>query len=116
MEWMDSWPADGLAVGFQLWVDGFARVLAVAVLAMLFVVVLCGVLDSRGTAKGRRRFWCPLARREVEVEFETRGLLHGPASVKRCSAFETATSISCRRRCLDASFRRQWEHPLARVA
>lgn len=45
-----------------------------------------------------------IRRREVEVEFETRWL----------SGFHdvVAVPIRCRRRCLDATFRQQWEPPL----
>lgn len=62
----------------------------------------------------RRRFWCAWSRREVEVEFETRGLpgFRRVVTVRSCSAFDPPTAIECRRRCLDAAFRRQWEPPL----
>lgn len=62
----------------------------------------------------RRRFWCAVSRREVEVEFEERGFpgFRGAVAVKSCSAFDPPVAVSCQRRCLDATFRRQWEPPL----
>ncbi len=58
----------------------------------------------------RVKFWCALAEREVEVEFETRGVpgLRQPCGVRSCSVFDPPTGIQCHRRCLDAQFRRQW--------
>jgi universal stress protein A len=58
-----------------------------------------------------RRFWCAEHRREVEVEFEMRGLpgFRSPVAVRSCSAFEPGAAIDCSRRCLDPSFRLQWE-------
>ncbi|HET7876933.1 MAG TPA: hypothetical protein VFN71_15525 [Methylomirabilota bacterium] len=55
-------------------------------------------------------FWCPQANREVEVEFEYRGLpgLRRPVAVRRCSVFDPPTAVQCRRQCLDGEFRRQW--------
>jgi hypothetical protein len=58
-----------------------------------------------------RRFWCPLVRREVEVEFATRGWLglRRPAAVRRCSVFNPSEAVHCDRRCVEASFRKQWD-------
>ncbi len=58
--------------------------------------------------------WCALARCDVDVEFELRGIpgLRGPRAVRTCSAYEPPTAIVCGRRCLDADFRRQWEPAL----
>jgi hypothetical protein len=59
-------------------------------------------------------FWCALVGREVEVEFEVRGIpgLREPSTVRSCSAFEPQTAVVCGRRCLDAGFRRQWQPAL----
>ena len=46
----------------------------------------------------------------MEVEFETRRILgfSGRVGVSGCSAFESAETVACRRRCLEAQFRRPW--------
>jgi hypothetical protein len=63
-----------------------------------------------------RWFWCPLVRREVEVEFEHRGPLGLRRScVMRCSVFDPSSDVTCRRRCVNAGFRNRWEWPV-RVA
>lgn len=66
------------------------------------------MLFSRATR--RRRFWCALSRREVEVEFEEWGLpgLRQPVAVRSCSVFDPPTAVTCGRRCLDPVFRHQW--------
>jgi hypothetical protein len=62
----------------------------------------------------RRRFWCALRNRDVEVEFETKAVLGFPrtAGVKRCSAFEEPDKVVCGRHCLESKFRRQWPYAL----
>lgn len=62
----------------------------------------------------RHRVWCALVEREVEVEFEERGIpgLKVQSGVKTCTAFEPPTAVVCRRRCLDVAFRRQWSPSL----
>jgi hypothetical protein len=54
-------------------------------------------------------------RREVEVEFLERWVLgvRRSSTPDRCSAFEVPTALECARRCVDRSFRHQWESPLA---
>ena len=66
---------------------------------------LCGTVRRRGC------FHCPLMRRAVEVEFLERWLLGARCSARpnRCSAFEVPTAIECQRRCMDRSFRHQWD-------
>ena len=56
-----------------------------------------------------RRFWCGIEKQEVEVEFETKRFLGFPrlVGVKRCSAFDEPEKVTCGRRCLDSTFRRQ---------
>jgi hypothetical protein len=58
----------------------------------------------------RRKFWCALVEREVEVQFEEHGLpgLRWQYAVKSCSAFDPCSDVQCRRRCVDIAFRRQW--------
>ncbi len=59
-------------------------------------------------------FWCALTERNVEVEFETPGILglRRPCRVRNCTAFEPPMTVACGRRCLDSAFRRQWPPPL----
>lgn len=61
----------------------------------------------------RRRFWCAQMQREVEVEFVGRRAIPGSAmaGVRRCSAFEPAEAITCRRACVDSLFRSRWPAP-----
>jgi hypothetical protein len=77
-------------------------------------VLLLLALAGRFSPVARRHFWCALAERDVEVEFQTRGLLPFPrlAVVRRCSAFDPPTAVACDQRCLDPGFRRQWAPPL----
>ncbi len=107
-----SWPSDGLDVWFQEWVEGFVVVYAEIAVTLLVVVVVVAILRSLGIATVRRNFWCHLAGRDVEVEFERHGPFRALASVRSCTAFEDSAPISCRRRCVDANFRRQWEPAL----
>jgi len=62
----------------------------------------------------RRHFWCALERREVEVEFEERGLpgFRRQLAVRSCSVFDPPTAVACGRRCLESAYRRQWDTPL----
>ena len=62
------------------------------------------------SALRRRRLWCALVEREVEVEFEERGLpgLRWQYAVQTCTAFDPPAHVECRRRCLDVAFRRQY--------
>jgi len=64
--------------------------------------------SSRGAM--RHRFWCALARREVEVKFDVHRVagLRWTTAVRACSAFDPPTAVACARRCRDATFRRQW--------
>jgi hypothetical protein len=112
MELMGPVPTDGLDLWMQLWVEGFVRFFSATLVVWLVAFGALVILGAWGTLTVRRRFWCRLAGREVEVEFGTRGLVPSIASVKQCSVFETGTAIACSRRCLDARFRRQWEPAL----
>ncbi len=92
----------------RVWIQGLRDIVVVG---LLFLFPLA-VLFSRTTR--RRRFWCVQSRREVEVEFEEHGLpgFRRAVAVKSCSVFDPPTAVSCRRRCLDPAFRRQWEPAL----
>ncbi len=113
MEWTRPLAEEGLDVWFQLWLDGIVAFVA-AVLAMGLVVLVSSAIVSTCTSAptARRRFWCSHAGREVEVEFTVRGLWRTPVAVQSCSTFEGGAAIECRRRCLDAAFRQQWEPAL----
>jgi hypothetical protein len=88
------------------WVQSAADIFAWAVLSgglvITMVALLVLVLVTRVVR--RRRFWCAPANRDVEVEFEERGLLgfRRRTAVLSCSAFECPGEISCRRHCLSA--------------
>ncbi len=105
MDWALGWTG---AEFREAWIRSFPDVLGWGLLVALLFLVLLIVLFSRGTR--RRRFWCIESRREVEVEFEERGFpgFRRPVAVKSCSIFEPPAVIGCRRRCLDAEFRRRW--------
>jgi hypothetical protein len=105
MDWIEAWPDEAEAVALT---QGIADAIGWEALASLLVLVPLLVFFSRGAR--RRRFWCAHERREVEVEFEERGLPGLPCavSVKTCSVFDPPTAIGCARRCVDAQFRRQW--------
>lgn len=110
MEPLGEWPMNGVEtvtmvtgfVEFLVWAQGLA-------LLALALIVFLHCRPSRS-----RRFWCALARRQVEVEFDRRGLpgLRRAVGVSRCSVFEPPEAITCGRRCLDPTFRRQWEPAL----
>ena len=113
MEWMGVEPVDApFALWFQAWIEGFLRFITASLVNVLLVVIAVAIVGAWAAVSVRRRFWCRLAQRDVEVLFERRGLLRRLASVRSCSAFEPATCVSCGRRCLDASYRRQWEAAL----
>ena len=100
--------ADGWSVE-EAWVRSAADVLAWTILSwgvgLAMVALLMLVLVTRVVR--RRRFWCAPALREVEVEFEERGLLgfRQSTAVLSCSAFECPGEISCGRQCLRAEGR-----------
>ena len=98
-----------VAERWDTWIDAWIRsCLPVVVIPLAVVIVLAVVVAATEPRIIRRRFWCALHRREAEVHFAGRGLLPGPRAVLSCSVFEPCHAITCRRRCLDASYRRQW--------
>jgi hypothetical protein len=113
MDWTMTSSSESLSL-----VTGAADILEWAALAALLFVLPLTVLFSR--AVRRRRFWCSAAQREVEAEFEERGVpgLRRAVAVRRCSVFEPGEAVHCRRRCLDSDFQRKWEPalPVGRLA
>jgi len=108
---------DGMGIGIGegvVFVEGLADIFIVAQLASLLLVgVLLGSACQAylcGTVQRRRCFRCPLARREVEVEFLEHWFLgvRQAAVPTHCSAFERPAAIACGRRCADRAFRTQW--------
>ena len=99
MEWArwlwETSPDGGVAGPTEL----VGRALLVASLALVPLLVF---LPRRVQ---HRRFWCPVRRRDVEVEFEEAGLpgFRQAVAVKSCSAFDPPTAVRCRRRCLDGN-------------
>jgi len=100
--WFQS-VADVAAWTFPLWIGRGALVVLVP-LALAHTV-------------RRHTFWCRDAGRDVEVEFEERGLpgFRRALAVRTCSRFDPACAVDCRRRCLDPDFRSKWEPALART-
>ena len=108
MDWPSVWSDE--AVVAAAWTQGITDALGWGMLAALVFLVPLVVLFSRVIR--RRRLWCAQNRREVEVEFEERGLpgFRYAVSVRSCSVFDPPTAVECRRSCLDADVRRQkWE-------
>jgi hypothetical protein len=104
----------GLAGGWDTALDSWIRTcLPIVALPLIVVIVLVAIVVATEPRTLSRRFWCALYRREAEVRFATRGLLPASCAVLSCSVFEPGTAIACHRRCLDASYRRQWAAPLA---
>lgn len=103
MEWLGQWSGAGAE---EAWIQGFTDVFAWGLVGAL--LILAPLLALLPGAVERRRFWCPLSRREAEVEFEVRGLpgWRRPVAVRSCSVFDPPTAVVCRRRCLDPAFRR----------
>jgi hypothetical protein len=66
------------------------------------VVLLAGLL-RRTTIW--RAFWCPFARRSVEVRFVREGFngVSHVVEVQSCSAFRPSSQVRCAKRCLEAA-------------
>ena len=85
--------ADAMGWGSFAWAVGFA------LLALLLTIFARRVVR-------RRAFWCPGAAREVEVDFEDRGLFgFRRRGVLACSAFERPGEVTCERHCVHADGR-----------
>jgi len=87
--------------------DGVWWVLVIWALMVLGVLLLTLLVVD--PALKRRRFVCVEAGREVEVEFEERGLagLRRAVAVRSCSVFEPPSAVECRRACLSRDVRLQ---------
>ncbi len=78
------------------------------------IVLLVGFALLLFLPRSRRRLWCGVQRRVVDVEFEECGLpgLRLACDVKSCSAFDPPTAVACERWCLDRACRRRWDATL----
>jgi len=74
------------------------------------IALLVGFALQLFLPRSRRRLWCGVQRRVVDVEFEECGLpgFRLATDVKRCSAFDPPTAVACGRWCLDRACRRRW--------
>lgn len=89
MDWVMSYGWTGMVSwGLMAWAVGAALVVLLATLA--------------ASRPARRHSWCEQAGCEVDVEFEEHGVpgLRRFIAVRRCSAFEPTTAVTCRRSCL----------------
>lgn len=92
----------------EVWVRSVADVLGWTVLGwgVVFATAALLMLVLVTRVVRRRRFWCAGADRDVEVEFEERGLLgFRRRTLLSCSAFECPGEITCRRQCLKSETR-----------
>jgi hypothetical protein len=101
---MDWWAVDVPPAYYEINVDATRAGAAVPTewvapwLAVVILAVAAGLVLSR---RRRRSFWCPLAEREVVVDFRW-------GHPRTCTAFEDPRAIACARRCTDSAFRNQW--------
>jgi hypothetical protein len=115
VEWIEP-PWAGQAAAdewFRAWIGVFTEFAVDALVIVCAVVLALAIVSWYGVTYVRRRFWCRLVDRDVEVEFAKRGPFRRLAAVARCPAFEDGTAISCARRCLDPGFRGQWQPALS---
>ena len=92
----EAWAESATMVGWGVLIwAGVAATLAVLLLPIATQAVR------------RRRFWCARAQREVEAEFEERGLIgfRRAVAVLSCTVFDPPTQVRCRRSCLDQDVR-----------
>ncbi|HUF35573.1 MAG TPA: hypothetical protein VMN37_06460 [Gemmatimonadales bacterium] len=89
--------------GVQSLADAFGWATLIALIILVPLVVIFARMIHR------RRFWCGLSERDVEVEFEESGFpgFSWASVVRSCSAFDPPTAVTCERRCVDAGFRRR---------
>jgi hypothetical protein len=105
MEWMGPEQGSTLDAWMQQWIEGFLRVGGMTFLAVAVAFALVAVLGAWGVVLVRRRFWCGVMDREVDVEFVSRGSTPRFVAVKSCSAFHPPTAVSCDQRCVDPQCR-----------
>ncbi len=103
-----DWPVESLGWDIQeAWVQSAANALAWGIFGWGVLVGVLVLLTMWAIRVRRRRFWCEGVQREVEVDFEERGLpgFQRPTAVLSCSVFDPPTAVSCRRECLDPDAR-----------
>lgn len=110
MDWPME-PAVNLDMAWTAWLQGVANLTAWTIplwITLALLVVLIPLVVARTVR--RHGFWCRLAGREVEVDFEERGLpgFRRALAVRACSRFDPAGAVDCDRRCLDPDFRCKW--------
>ena len=90
-----------------VWVEGTVNAMAWAIFGWGLLVATVLLLSMLGMRTRRRRFWCAGAHRDVEVEFEERGIpgFRKVVAVLTCTAFDAPSDVSCNRRCLDPDHR-----------
>ena len=106
MDWPVGWEGGSEEALAQLTADLLAFSAIVVAVLLLFSLGLTLSQPAR-----RRHFYCAASGREVEVEFEERGLpgLRRAVAVRACSAFDPPQSVRCQRRCLDEDVRALWQ-------
>lgn len=113
MIWGDEWPMD-MSIAMESLVDFLVLMQVVALVLMTVLLALSGPW-FHWRVRRRRSFWCSLAQRGVQVEFEEWGFpgIRRTTAVLACSACEPPEAIACDRRCQDTTFRRPLEPALA---
>lgn len=99
-----GWPTESVGWDVQeALVESAANALAWGILGWGAVVASVLLLAMLVIRNRRRRFWCSAAQREVEAEFEERGLpgFRKTTAVLSCSVFDPPTAVRCHRDCLD---------------
>jgi hypothetical protein len=107
MDWPVEIMSSQLAQEWEALMGALAAVLAWTAWLGVLGIALGGVMGSSRRTVRPRRFWCPAARRDVEVLFEEGGPpgFRQTLRVVGCSAFEPALAVACRRGCRDATRR-----------
>ncbi len=113
MDWLTEFPGQNPQ---ELWIQGATNALAWGLLGWGLIVATVLLLGMLAIRNRRRRFWCEGAGRDVEVEFEERGLpgYHKAVTVLSCNAFGIPTEVRCDRACLDPG--RRLQAPIERRA
>ena len=116
-----GWPTEFVEWNMEAgWVEGAQKAMAWSVLGWALMVATVLLLAMLGVRIRRRRFWCAGVRREVEVEFEERGIpgFRKAMAVLTCTAFDPPSEVSCTRRCLDRDYRLKGPiaHPVGHIA
>lgn len=91
----------------QAWIQSAADRLAWGIFGWGVGVAILIFVASWAIQIRRRHFWCEETRREVEVEFEERGLpgFRCATTVLSCSVFDPPTAVHCGRHCLERDVR-----------